>query len=200
VNELLDVRNRWAHQEPFTNDDTGRALDTAQRLLEAVTAPEADEVRRMKADLQRPEDDPTPSQPPVRGERPSALEFPEYVAAAGPDATEVLRLMDGIAEEFGLRIAQSHAARKYRVGKDGPVAWVQPQQGMLFFDLRTLALGSPNSEVTELSAQPARLSSRPSQSDMPGIPFEDVSRNWPSLLEAVVQPFFGFHGLENSND
>ena len=40
VNELRDVRNKWAHQTPFTLDDTYRAFDTMTRLLEMVAAPE----------------------------------------------------------------------------------------------------------------------------------------------------------------
>src|SRR5262245_41865756 len=44
VNELLDVRNRWAHQNPFSGDDTDRALDSMTRLLTAISAPQADEV------------------------------------------------------------------------------------------------------------------------------------------------------------
>ena len=38
VSELRDVRNRWAHQEPFSGDDADRALDSAERLLTAVSA------------------------------------------------------------------------------------------------------------------------------------------------------------------
>jgi len=53
VNELLDVRNRWAHQEPFSSDDTDRALDSMARLLTAVSAPQADDVGRMKMELRR---------------------------------------------------------------------------------------------------------------------------------------------------
>lgn len=53
VNELLDVRNRWAHQEAFSSDDVYRALDSAERLLLAFSAPEAEEVRRMKLELHR---------------------------------------------------------------------------------------------------------------------------------------------------
>ncbi|MGE3541592.1 MAG: Swt1 family HEPN domain-containing protein, partial [Candidatus Tectimicrobiota bacterium] len=30
VQELRDVRNRWAHQEPFSGDDADRALDSTQ--------------------------------------------------------------------------------------------------------------------------------------------------------------------------
>ncbi len=37
--ELRDVRNKWAHQEPFSSDDAYRALDSAARLLTAVSAP-----------------------------------------------------------------------------------------------------------------------------------------------------------------
>jgi predicted AAA+ superfamily ATPase len=53
VSELRDVRNRWAHQQPFTTDDTYRALDSVARLLTAVSAPEAQEVEQMKAELLR---------------------------------------------------------------------------------------------------------------------------------------------------
>lgn len=54
VNELLDVRNRWAHQQPFSSDDTDRALDSIGRLLTALTATaEADEVGKMKTELRR---------------------------------------------------------------------------------------------------------------------------------------------------
>jgi predicted AAA+ superfamily ATPase len=53
VNELLDVRNRWAHQNPFSSDDADRALDSVSRLLTAVSAPQADEVGKMKMELRR---------------------------------------------------------------------------------------------------------------------------------------------------
>jgi hypothetical protein len=53
VNELIDVRNRWAHQEPFSGDDADRALDSAERLLTAVSASQADDVRRVKMELRR---------------------------------------------------------------------------------------------------------------------------------------------------
>lgn len=53
VQELRDWRNKWAHQEPFSSDDTDRALDSMTRLLTAVSAPQADEVGRMKMELRR---------------------------------------------------------------------------------------------------------------------------------------------------
>jgi predicted AAA+ superfamily ATPase len=53
VSELREVRNRWAHQRPFSTDDAYRALDSASRLLTAVSAPEAAEVERMKMELLR---------------------------------------------------------------------------------------------------------------------------------------------------
>ncbi len=54
VSELIDARNRWAHQELFSSDDAYRALDSAERLLLAVNAgEEASEIGRMKHDLQR---------------------------------------------------------------------------------------------------------------------------------------------------
>ena len=53
VSELRDVRNRWAHQTPFSSDDSYRALDTIDRLLTAVSAPEAKEVQKQKMALLR---------------------------------------------------------------------------------------------------------------------------------------------------
>jgi len=52
--ELWDTGNNWAHGDPFTNDDTYRALDTMERLLSAADAPDqAAEVRKIKLDSQR---------------------------------------------------------------------------------------------------------------------------------------------------
>lgn len=61
VSEILEVRNRFAHDTPFTYDDTERALDTIKRLLESVSAGEAAEklaamrtaVLRRRIDEQR---------------------------------------------------------------------------------------------------------------------------------------------------
>lgn len=54
VSELIDARNRWAHQDSFSSDEAYRALDSAERLLQAISAPEqAAEIGRLKHDLQR---------------------------------------------------------------------------------------------------------------------------------------------------
>ena len=44
VSELRDLRNKWAHQQIFSSDDAYRALDSAGRLLTAVSAPQSDEI------------------------------------------------------------------------------------------------------------------------------------------------------------
>jgi predicted AAA+ superfamily ATPase len=53
VQELRDWRNKWAHQDPFSSDDADRALDSVARLLTAVSAPQADDVGKMKMELRR---------------------------------------------------------------------------------------------------------------------------------------------------
>ena len=53
VGELRGHRNRWAHQENFSGDDTYRVLDTAGRLLSAVSAAQSGEVDGIKAELLR---------------------------------------------------------------------------------------------------------------------------------------------------
>ena len=54
VGELIDVRNKWAHEKPFTSDDVYRALDTMQRLLQSISeGGRAEAVGQLRADLQR---------------------------------------------------------------------------------------------------------------------------------------------------
>ena len=53
VSELRDHRNAWAHQRSFSGDDAYRVLDSAGRLLAAVSAPQSDEVDRIKMELLR---------------------------------------------------------------------------------------------------------------------------------------------------
>jgi len=53
VSELREVRNKWAHQNPFSTDDAYRALDSSARLLIAISAPQAEEIERMKLELLR---------------------------------------------------------------------------------------------------------------------------------------------------
>lgn len=53
VSELRDHRNRWAHQQNFTSDDAYRAIDSTGRLLSAISAPQIDEIEKMKMELLR---------------------------------------------------------------------------------------------------------------------------------------------------
>ena len=53
VQELRDVRNSWAHEEPFTVEDADRAIDDVARLLTSVGAPEAEEARKLRQELRR---------------------------------------------------------------------------------------------------------------------------------------------------
>ena len=64
VSELRETRNKWAHQNAFSSDDAYRALDSAARLLTAISAPQADEIEKMKMELLRLRFDEQ-----VRGER-----------------------------------------------------------------------------------------------------------------------------------
>jgi predicted AAA+ superfamily ATPase len=54
VSELRNVRNAWAHNEQFGSNDAIRALDSMERLLNAVSAADqAAEVGQMRMDLMR---------------------------------------------------------------------------------------------------------------------------------------------------
>ncbi|TCJ34611.1 Swt1 family HEPN domain-containing protein [Parafrankia sp. BMG5.11] len=54
ASELREVRNDWAHNGSFSDDDAYRALDTGERLLRLVGAgADADEVRGIRLNLRR---------------------------------------------------------------------------------------------------------------------------------------------------
>jgi predicted AAA+ superfamily ATPase len=54
ASELIDARNKWAHNSPFSSEDAVRALDTMERLLRAADANDsADDVRKLRLDLER---------------------------------------------------------------------------------------------------------------------------------------------------
>ncbi len=53
VSELRDQRNQWAHQRPFSSDDAYRVLDSTDRLLTAVSAPQTVELEKFKMELLR---------------------------------------------------------------------------------------------------------------------------------------------------
>ncbi len=54
VSELRSTRNQWAHNEQFRSNDAIRALDSVERLLNAVSAADAAaEVGQMRMDVMR---------------------------------------------------------------------------------------------------------------------------------------------------
>ncbi|MFG1805185.1 transcription termination factor Rho [Streptomyces sp. NPDC049040] len=76
--ELRDTRNRWAHNEPFTDAGIRRALDTMELLLrEAGAAEAAHAVRRL---LRGPQ--------PARQQSPSPVAPDAATPAEAPDATD----------------------------------------------------------------------------------------------------------------
>jgi predicted AAA+ superfamily ATPase len=78
VQELRDWRNKWARQEAFSSDDAYRALDSVGRLLAAVSAPQAEELEKMKMELLRVRFDEQ-----VRGEKRKSAGTAIESAAAG---------------------------------------------------------------------------------------------------------------------
>ena len=53
LSEAREWRNHWAHNNSFSHPDAYRALDTVERLLALLDAPEAAEVGKSKSDMQR---------------------------------------------------------------------------------------------------------------------------------------------------
>jgi predicted AAA+ superfamily ATPase len=78
VSELREIRNKWAHQEAFSGDDAYRALDSVGRLLTAISAPQTEELEKMKMELLRVRFDEQ-----VRGEKRKSAGGAIESAAAG---------------------------------------------------------------------------------------------------------------------
>lgn len=54
TSELREFRNAWAHNEALSSDDTYRMLDTSERLLSSIGAPDqVKQIKDLKRDLQR---------------------------------------------------------------------------------------------------------------------------------------------------
>jgi len=53
VSELRTARNDWAHQKAFSSDETYRVLDSTILLLNAVSAPQAGEIEKLREELLR---------------------------------------------------------------------------------------------------------------------------------------------------
>jgi predicted AAA+ superfamily ATPase len=53
VFELRNHRNDWAHQKQFSSDDVYRVMDSVERLLKSVSAPESAKVENAKLELLR---------------------------------------------------------------------------------------------------------------------------------------------------
>lgn len=121
ASELREVRNKWAHNEKFSADDTYRVLDTIERLLIAVGSPnEADAVRQLRLDHQRIA---------FEAETKKAVHQPDgamSVAGTGLKSwREVLRPHDDVAT--GNYSASEFAADLYMVAQnEGSSEYVEP--------------------------------------------------------------------------
>lgn len=51
VSELREFRNRWAHQQEFSNDDTYRVLDSGERLLTSISSPQAEAMKNIRLEF-----------------------------------------------------------------------------------------------------------------------------------------------------
>ncbi|MBK1988384.1 ribonuclease III [Sphaerospermopsis aphanizomenoides BCCUSP55] len=51
ISELIDVRNKWAHQSRFSTDDTYRALDSMTRIMKVISASELDIIEKQKQEV-----------------------------------------------------------------------------------------------------------------------------------------------------
>jgi hypothetical protein len=202
INELIDVRNNLAHDFREPSDEyTWRALDTGGRLLARIDPPSAVRLVRMRDEVRerRIEPERTGTAPHQVVAKPAAphgqdgtLSPVDAIAVEkGTVATEVMNLMGEMAHDLDLVVEDSHAARKYS-RRGGAKVWIDPVQGRLVVDLRTLKLRSPTADAEALRRAILHLFSVPNMSDQPGI---SLSRflvdRWLDFRTGVLEPFFG---------
>ena len=102
VSELRDFRNKWAHQQTFSADDAYRALDSAGRLLTAISAPQADEIEETKMELRLRWDEQGRSErrkgagTPIESEAAANLDLGREVATPHKDAASELSRCDWV--------------------------------------------------------------------------------------------------------
>ena len=121
ASELREVRNGWAHNKKFDNDDTYRILDTMERLLSAVGSPEeAETIRQMRQDHQRLVFEAETKK--------AVLQSDAHISVAGTGLKswrEVLRPHDDVAT--GNYSASEFAADLYMVSQNkGSEEYVEP--------------------------------------------------------------------------
>lgn len=107
ASEMRQVRNLWAHNEVFTDDDVQRYLDTSFRLLHAVGAEDAAEQTRsvltefrIQASENSTDQAPVsePSQTETQGNTPQAAETPQTPPSVSPPNAPVALTFDSAAE------------------------------------------------------------------------------------------------------
>lgn len=114
ASELRDVRNTWAHNGSFTDDDAYRALDTGERLLALIgAADEAAQVKDVRLNLRRV----TADKDDKRSLKTAAGDNPE--AEGLKPWREVLQPHDDVAT--GNFHASEFAADLYKVATGGEV-------------------------------------------------------------------------------
>ena len=120
VGETRDWRNKWAHNLPISSKDAYRALDTLERLLELIDAPEAGDVGKSKAELQR-----ATYEAEARAATPKAEALFAEPAAGLKPWREVIEPHDDVSR--GKYELAEFAANLYQVAKgEGLAEYTQP--------------------------------------------------------------------------
>ena len=117
VGEVGSTRNRWAHQEPFSDADAIRAVDTIHRLLRDVRAKEAEQVERVLAELRARESASAfvaepPVEPPPAEPEPAPPPVPEMAEVPPRDEDAFRHAATQQIERLRQQIAEKHAERE----------------------------------------------------------------------------------------
>ena len=128
VKEMQTVRNRWAHAsvEEFPQDDIYRDLDTLQRFLAVISAPNdlKDKVREKRKELFRTEQ---PTVGGAIGTEPTVTE--DQCEEVAFKITQIVRLKSDSSKKGPvLAVQKLEAENRYQVFMDGAPKWFYESQ------------------------------------------------------------------------
>lgn len=119
VEEVKGVRDAWAHQESFSDENTERALDTVRRLLRTIGAKETErqQAQRMWEEYRARESSSAavaepPVEPPPAEPEPAPPPVPEMAEVPPRDEDAFRHAATQQIERLRQQIAEKHAERE----------------------------------------------------------------------------------------
>ena len=120
-----------------------------------------------------------------------SVSFEERVSSEAGATEQLVELMDQFADEWHLKVRESHSTRVYRGGTRSPAVWIEPSQGRLVVDLQSFSRKYPEADWSSIHTAFTRLFQIMNASNQPAARISNlVVHRWDQLRVEVLEPFF----------